>query len=280
MLKETSLPQNKGIFCISIDTELLWGRWDLNYQPFIARARKERVIIKNLLELFKKYNIPATWAIVGKLFTRPPKSTKNAKLWYAPDLIQMIREYPDQEIASHSFSHIIFNQCSNQQAENDIKNCVKVAREQGLKLTSFVFPRNKIGHLEILKKHGFTSFRGQDLRNWELLFHSTPPVYGVKIESGLVNIPGSMYFVSARGLKYFIPPGLRRFKAKLGIDKSIKEKKVFHLWVHPVDFTDNTESLFAEFEEILKYAQERINLKLLESKTMREIAKERLKSVS
>ena len=77
----------KGTFCISIDTELLWGRKDLNYKHFIPKIKKERKIIKRLLALLNKYQIPATWAIVGRL------SEKGNYLWHAPDVIREIKKY-------------------------------------------------------------------------------------------------------------------------------------------------------------------------------------------
>ena len=53
---------------ISLDFELHWGVFDAfgdKYNDNILGARKA---IPEILALFKKYNINATWAIVGLLF--------------------------------------------------------------------------------------------------------------------------------------------------------------------------------------------------------------------
>src|SRR6202166_5240119 len=61
-----------GAFVISLDFELHWGVRDHErpngpYGPNLLGARKA---IPRLLELFERYGISATWAIVGFLFAR------------------------------------------------------------------------------------------------------------------------------------------------------------------------------------------------------------------
>lgn len=247
---------NKGIFCISIDVELLWGRKDLDYSSFIKRTKKEREIIKKLLNFFKKYQIPATWAIVGKLYEGKDP------LWSGKDIIMMIRSDKNQEIASHSYSHEDFSKISKERAIEEIRKNRSV---------SFVFPRNKIKYLDILKKYGFTSYRAEDESEFELIMPRIPPTGRVKENKRLMEIPSSMYFVSSRGLKRLIPHGLRLWKCKLGINKAISKKEIFHVWFHPVDFADNTEKLMKEFEEILKYAYRKRLENKLDIKSMKDI---------
>lgn len=308
----------KGIFCISIDTELLWGRHDLRpaYKEFVWRAEKERAIIKKILALFKKYKIDATWAIVGHLFLnrcRRKQSIKHSEIvrprydwlksdwfsedpcssilkspqWYGEDIVDEIKGHKTQEIGSHSFSHILFglNGCTVECAESEIKTCIQLAKEKEVEMTSFIFPRNSVGHLDILRKYGFRSFRSIN-EHWydnipyvskilaiiDLFIPIAPSVYIPRVMHGMIDIPASMYFVSARGLRKYIPRNTRFQKAKLGLDRAIEEKKVFHLWTHPTDFVDNMDKLFLNFEEILKYAAKKRDRDGLEIKTMSAIA--------
>lgn len=247
----------KGVFCISIDLELLWGRKDLDYSKFIAKTKKERKIIKHLLNLFKKYEIPTTWATVGKLME------KGDPLWYAPDIIKMIKKVQNQEIGSHSYTHPEFTKIDSSEAVREYKKP---------KSRSFVYPRNKIKYLYLLKKSGFKAYRGKDKTNFEVLMPRIPPVYKPQIKKGLVNIPGSMYFVSARGIRKLIPAKLRYLKAKLGIQAAVKENKIFHLWFHPVDFADQGEKLFKDLELTLKFADKKRREDKLEIKNMLQIA--------
>jgi peptidoglycan/xylan/chitin deacetylase (PgdA/CDA1 family) len=309
---------NKGVFCISIDTELLWGRHDLHYQPFIQRSSKERQIISSLLSLFKKYSIPATWAIVGHLFLdscTPFNETKHGEIirpiypwvkgdwfnedpcstlskepyWYGKDIVEEIRKTEGQEIGCHSFSHIIFGHpgCSKEAAQTDVENCINLAKRSGVNLRSFVFPRNLVGHLDVLKRSGFKSFRGPDrsiqktgfiyldkvIQLLDLLL-IVPHANKITIELGLVNIPESMYFLSLRGPRKYIPIFLRVLKAKRGIKKAIQEGGVFHLWFHPVDLAENPKELIKALEKIIVCAKSEQAKGNLDIKSMEQIAAE------
>lgn len=247
-----------GIFCISIDTELLWGRKDLDYSGFISKTKKERYIIKKLLNLFKKYNIPVTWAIVGKL------KENGTDLWSGKDIINWIKNDKIHELASHSYSHEDFTKISKEKAQKEFSNP---------KGNSFIFPRNHISHLNLLKKNGFKSYRGKDKSEFELLIPRQTPTSLPINRNGIFEIPSSMYFVSARGIRKHIPLGLRYLKSKIGINAAISKKEIFHLWFHPVDFADNTEKLLLELEKIIKYADIKRKQKKLEIKTMEQIIK-------
>ena len=53
-------------FIISLDYELLWGMLDVkNLDKCISNVRGETNAIPKMLDLFEKYNIGVTWAIVG-----------------------------------------------------------------------------------------------------------------------------------------------------------------------------------------------------------------------
>lgn len=211
-----------------------------NLDYFKKRIPDERKAIDRLLELFKKYEIPATWATVGSIYNKGNFSYSGL------DILKKINKVKNQEIGSHSYTHPVFTEISRSQAIEEFSN---------FKKKSFVFPRNKIKYLKKLQEAGFKTYRGADENERELLLPRIPPVYKPSIDKyGLLNIKGSMYFVSGRGLKRYIPKNLRFIKSKLGIDSAIKNKKVFHIWFHPIDFVDDSKKLFSDFEKILKYA--------------------------
>ena len=58
-----------GTFMVSLDFELFWGMLDVcplaDYQDNVLGGKKA---IPQLLQLFEKYGIHATWATVGFLF--------------------------------------------------------------------------------------------------------------------------------------------------------------------------------------------------------------------
>ena len=185
----------KGTFIVSLDFEQYCGvRDQISFAEFKQTHSEDRSIICNILDLFEKYNIHATWAIVGMLFCKNggellhclPDSKplyKNGNLspylnmediihedgpenpyLFAPYLIRKIASTPYQEVASHTFSHYYCLE-KGQNLENfkaDIKMAIKIAKTFNLSITSIVFPRNQINpdYLPICADMGIKAYRG------------------------------------------------------------------------------------------------------------------------
>jgi peptidoglycan/xylan/chitin deacetylase (PgdA/CDA1 family) len=187
---------NKPVFIISLDTELIWGYAAYPSKEAVSLmkndSKKVRGCIDILLNLFEKHNIPATWAIVGHLFldhcecedgmphkdmprfkkdwfsSDPCTDIKRDPLYYGRDIVEKILSNRiEHEIGYHSFSHVIFSECRREVAEAEIKEGIKLAKELGITLKSFVFPENKIGHIDVLKENGFKIYRGENLGRYD-----------------------------------------------------------------------------------------------------------------
>ena len=323
MTKKKPPELKKGIFTISLDFELIWGTVDLfGVENFRQACELERAeVVDRLLELFTEFEIPATWCTVGHLFldscqseenkkhpeiTRPrhkwheddwfthdPCSDEaNAPLFYGKSLVEKILNNPvKQEIGSHSFSHIIFGDegCTSESARTDIAECVKAARNFDVKLNSFAFPRDRVGHLDVLKEFGFTAYRGaipkwyeqgEDrsavkrlAHLWDVVTAAPPPVVLPEYESnGLMNIPGSMIFFPMHGIRRYIPMSLRVKRARKGLDLAAEQKRIFHLWFHPTNMAFEINQMFDGLRAILQYATELRQKGVLETLSMSEIA--------
>src|SRR6478735_5386173 len=60
-----------GTFALTFDSELIWGSFDtLTPQRFVQRYPDVRRIIERTLRMLERYEVPATWAVVGHLFLR------------------------------------------------------------------------------------------------------------------------------------------------------------------------------------------------------------------
>jgi peptidoglycan/xylan/chitin deacetylase (PgdA/CDA1 family) len=295
---------DRGVLTISIDFELIWGTLDLFGPEGFSRAvRAERDLLPRLLDLFAEFEVPATWCILGHLFlgsccpdgqrihpeivrpshhwvrgdwfaSDPCGNEDSHPLFYGRSLVERIRDCPvPQEIGCHSFSHVIFGDagCSTATAESEVAECVRLAREMGIDLRSFAFPRNSVGHLDVLRAHGFQCYRGpeparragQPWNNvlkrlshlWAVLRAAEPPVVlPERTASGLWNIPGSMIYFPMHGFRRYIPLAVRVKRAVKGLEAAARERRVFHLWFHPTNLADKPEKMFAGLRAILEHA--------------------------
>ncbi len=119
--------------------------------------------IPAILRLFEEFGISATWATVGFLFADSARELKEftpkvlpqyddpalspytetfektpiqLSVHYAPELIDLIKKSPGQEIGTHTFSHYYCLE-KGQTAESfasDIESSVAIARAKGIKL--------------------------------------------------------------------------------------------------------------------------------------------------
>ncbi|MEO5370963.1 MAG: hypothetical protein H7833_12910 [Magnetococcus sp. DMHC-1] len=288
----------QGALTISIDLELAWGRCDIPYRPDeLATIRAERIVVARLAELFEKYRIRATWAIVGHLLLdepppwqelphpdlpRPvvadeirdwlfqlPKDLDPA--WYGNDLLAIIQGIqPVQEIGSHSFFHIPFDQAQPAAARADLAAVQNWHMKRGLPCQAFVFPRNRVGYLDLLQEIGIRVYRGRTSHWYDrlpskaakrllnlltfLLRLPPPTVIPVPAPHGLINLPDSMLLLGRNGLRRLVPPGNLIAMANSGLERAARQGRVFHLWFHPSNFSSATEQQFSILETILDRA--------------------------
>ncbi len=291
---------DKGIFTISIDVELAWGVVDIPMTAqHYAAVHREREVVRRLLDLFATYNVRATWALVGHLlldhvaeqggtplpdFPRPAMADEadwfaqvrdaQRQAWCARDIVDMLcHATPAQEIGSHSFAHLRFDEQRTRRAaiEADIAAFTRLHMREHLPVSSFIFPYNCVGFQALLAQAGVRAYRGVSPRwydgvrpaglrrvlNLLTVALALPPrtVLPSRAPSGLVNIPDSMLWYSSRGIRRFLPPGAQVRRAKAGLDRAARHHRIFHLWFHPSNFVFDMNGHLARFEAVLRHAQ-------------------------
>lgn len=242
-----------GCLCISVDFEMAWGA--RVFEPRLAEAygKLSRDNLRLIIEAFEEYDIPVTWAIVGRLFLdecynetktgsghsnicnnrinrlfyphlwalKPHAFYKKHQLWHAKDLIELIlRSRVKHEIGTHSFSHISFQSCDRRQALAELLQCRQLMRDYGIPMKSMVFPQNLIGFLELLPRVGIIAFRGGDKGRIQ---------YPISPIDGLWDIHGSMQ-LAGRAREQCLVDAF----ADLTLS-AIKNRAVMHLWFHLFD---------------------------------------------
>lgn len=187
---------NKPTLIVSLDFELFWGMQDgMKLSEYEANILGGRKAIPQMLELFQKHGIHATWATVGflfgenedelrKFFPQELPSYDDAALstyrcfseigkdelsepcYYGSSLINEIAQYPHQEIGSHTFSHYYCREPgqTTDQFRDDMEAAKRLANEKGFALKSVVLPRNQCEpeYTEVLTDLGFSSYRDEE----------------------------------------------------------------------------------------------------------------------
>lgn len=184
----------QGVFIISLDFELNWGVHDVfSLEKYKENISGGRVAIPRMLELFKQFNIHATWATVGMLcfdtkkellanlpFIRPTYQNLSFSPYeklhavgldeeqdpyhFGLSLVRKIASTQYQEIGTHTFSHYYCLEKGQdaKQFETDLTTSIKACSFNGQPIRSLVFPRNQLNksYLQICRSAGIDSFRG------------------------------------------------------------------------------------------------------------------------
>ncbi|XVH33579.1 polysaccharide deacetylase family protein (plasmid) [Haloferacaceae archaeon DSL9] len=260
-----------GTVVLSVDAELGWGFHD-HESPPTARMERARWGWQRLVDLLESVEIPATWAIVGHLFLddcdgrhedHPVGSDwfeRERRAWsdrrdlrFGRDLIDALFDGSvDHDIGCHTFSHVEFGRETTTQeiVRAEMIAFVEATLPYDFSFDSFIFPRNNIGHRDVLAEWGFSCYRGRQprwgprgtlgerLRKVANATVSAPPIVEPTIdEYGLVNIPASLFLFGFEGAarraceRAWADPVVRQ--AVRGIDRAARTDGIFHMWLHP-----------------------------------------------
>jgi peptidoglycan/xylan/chitin deacetylase (PgdA/CDA1 family) len=192
--------QNNGIFVISLDFELYWGIRDKRPLSTVEEyLQNTHRIFPHLLATFRKYEVKATFAIVGLLaadskeemrqfipeikpdycdpnlspytdgLTAVKESAKDDPYHYAGNLLSLFREYPEHELGTHTFSHYYCQEegAAPESFRADLLAAKAIAKDKGLTIDSLVFPRNQYNaaFMKICEEVGIKTYRGNE-RVW------------------------------------------------------------------------------------------------------------------
>lgn len=319
-----------GVLSISFDFEMAWGSRRSSDPDHAIGVERVREVVPALLDLFTRHNISATWATVGHLMLRPqdcpdgrypfdlpaPKPSwfngdwydgvpswndPQARRFYAPELVEAIVQCPAyQELASHTFSHVVIGDdaCTAEVAEAEFIHCREVAATWGREIHSLVFPRNQVGHLDLLRATGHRCFRSTNTEWYqrcavalsqhlprELIRQAVramrfvdetcslaPYVGRARRVAGMWELPYGMFFSGHAGLSRFLSPERLVTKAIKGLRAAAKSQRIFSLYTHPHNFLPEPEPILAAFQEICEEAARLRDAGQLEIKTMEHIA--------
>lgn len=319
-------PQAPGTFIISLDFELHWGMRDVKtvdqYRENLLGARQA---VPALLATFAEYDIHATWATVGFLFFRsrsdllrtlPAERPKYADsrlsaygqiddigededsdpFHFARSLLEQIRSYESQEIASQTFSHYYALEPAQSLIafRADLEAARAAASDFGVALKSMVFPGNQYdaSHLQVCGEMGFTAFRGNprsyvyrprtraDQNYWvraarlldshcNLFSHQCYPL-ALMPERLPINLPASRFL---RPYTTFAPAqSMQERRVINDLTYAARRGWVYHLWWHPHNFGRHLDKNIGMLRRILDHFQDLRRDYGIQSRNMAEIS--------
>lgn len=291
-----------GSVVLSLDAELGWGFHDMETPPpeRVAAGRRGWSV---MLELLSEFEIPATWGVVGHLmldscdgrhadhpapdgwFERERGEWGDREeLRFGPDLVDdLLAADVDHEFASHSFSHVLFGDptTGHDLAVAELERCREIASDWGQTIDSFIYPRNDIGHRDVLAEQGLTAYRGRtpnrhgaravlDSAVHDRSFLVEPSID----EHGLVNVPASLFLFGFEGRARTVAESIWTDPmvtvACRGIDEAARSDGLFHMWLHPNNLTHERDD--RRMRRILSYLAQKRDETELTVETMAGVA--------
>lgn len=233
-LRRQTIRFENGMFIISIDVDvgneklgvINRGKFDRDVddhhsERFVGEIEKRNLPL--LLNLFEDFEIPVTFAFRGQLFdvdTSFPKLVKASSTKH--------------DIGSHGYFHRTFTSLTYDDANEELKMTSKAMKKLGITPRSFVFPKNQIAHLDLLKKYGYACYRGLGGLIRDGLYIRTD-------SNGLYDIHPSL----------FIGRIDNSLLVKETIDICVRKKLPFHVWLHPKDIGTTEEQAVKRIERML-----------------------------
>lgn len=206
---------------------------------------KNAIGTRDLIAVSEKYSIPMTWAICGRTAEADHESYR-----------RIVTARQPQEIGIHTYSHIDVSSCSEDELTEEVAKCEEVLKLDE-KPKTFIFPWNRQGNFDALKKLGFETYR-DPWRSIRAPFDN----------HGLVDIPPT-YYVDQ---KSFGASGLM----KKYLELCIAWNSVFHLWLHPwsvvLDGDDNGTFVSETIDPLFAFMKEKREEGTLLVSTMGELA--------
>ncbi len=167
-----------GTLVISLEAELAWGFPRVEPPPDDLDGAREGW--RRALDAFDRYDVPATWAVVGHLFLEecPGDHTDHPggpdcchrsvgdlsarEAWFGDGLVEAVRDAAvDHELAGHGFTHVPFD--ADRLEASDVLQRLEwtrqAAQRRGVDLSTLVFPADRPTYRQVLSTLSFDCYR-------------------------------------------------------------------------------------------------------------------------
>jgi peptidoglycan/xylan/chitin deacetylase (PgdA/CDA1 family) len=234
-----------------------------------------RQAYRDLVSLFEKWQVPATFAFVmafilakqeffdyADLFRdrgadgwlrqfRTDAAAQRFEGWLVPETLEIVQAPGRHEIGCHGFCHLppAEHLADETAVRHELTAAMVIARSKGLAPKTFVYPRNLVGHTRLLQEHGFIGYRTRPPRQtgkvWRVksalgeLDPFTPTQPPRRPSPGAVTPIPSGYFLHWRfGVRRIVPAPVTVMRWRHILDHAVRHRWLAHLNFHPHNIID------------------------------------------
>ncbi|MBC3193495.1 hypothetical protein H7X46_20755 [Pseudonocardia sp. C8] len=252
-------------FILSLDCEGRWGVADLLDSPH-ARALTDRALREayhGLLAVLDAAAVPATFAFVAA-FTLPPDRLRALR----PDLRRAAARLPGyvehaeracagegwsgqwafdavrsartrHELALHGATHVPWDHpgFTADAARAELQLAFDAAPELARQVRTFVYPRNRVAHRQVLAEFGIAGARDarpSRSRPGALFEELSPAAPDTDPPADVpVRIPAGRFLNWRSGPRRAVPPRVTRSRFRRSLSTAARTGGVVHVWTHP-----------------------------------------------
>ena len=289
----------RGIFIFSLDCEGKWGMADAReYDSYSWLTTSElTAVYQKLVDVFDRFDIPATWAFVAAFVHREdeirdcPYLVEKPVLWrtgdwtagfraalrsggtdgwICPAALEIVASSDRHEIASHGFSHVPLaeNLVEARVFDEEMSELSRFWRRRRVRPTTFVFPRNQPGYLERLWAAGFEAYRpptrlerrrDRAARLFRLAgeFNMLEKPEGHGQTGTPGTLPSALLLNHRAGGRRLVPMWVTLERVRRLLDNAIATRRVVHLYSHPHNFLTGDRQ-FELLSSVLQLVSERV----------------------
>jgi hypothetical protein len=288
-----------GSVVFSLDCVGKWGVADrgLDYMAFITTSRLQETY-RRILDVFDKYQYKASFAFVAALcldaeelvsrlgaidglfyadkdWVKVPLAdlrSGHGDGWSAPRLIEYVVERSVHHVCTHGGTHLPYSDrlTSDEAVQWDIEFARAVHARLGIGWDALVFPRNIVGHLDVITRHGIRGYRGLDrqealngrfgkalrffneLTNFDRLDIRKNIVRDEG--NGLLALSAGKFFNAKIGLRSYISTAATRRRIVSLLKCAVDAGTTLHFYTHPHNFIRDPE-MYAKLDFLLSTAR-------------------------
>jgi peptidoglycan/xylan/chitin deacetylase (PgdA/CDA1 family) len=243
----------KGMVIFSIDVDVGYeqvgiinqGKNDANTHNYMTErdiGKLEEASFPLFVNAFEHSEAPATFALRGQML----------EIAGVPE--HLLNSSVRHEIGGHGYYHKAFPNLSKPAAKEELEMLCNSMKKCSLKPSSFIFPRNLVGHLDLLSEFGYKCFRSKG---------------GFKLDCMLIEKIGALYDVHP---SIYLDRYSSLLFLKKTADIAASKKAPLHIWFHMWNFGYDIQSIEKYvnfvFSPFLEYVKKQVARGVLSFETM------------